>query len=85
MYSSLLNLKESFEEVSATRSLMASALENLNVIEGLYKQGLANFIDVIDAQASLTSARTQNIQAIYNHHINTTNFWRATGQDLEDL
>ncbi len=83
VYSSLLNLKASYAEIDATKELVLSAEENLRVIEGLYKQGLANFIDVIDAQASLTSARTQYIQAIYNHHINETDYRRAVGSEVD--
>jgi len=83
VYSALLNLKASYAEIGATRQLVLSAEENLRVIEGLYKQGLANFIDVIDAQSSLTSARTQYIQAIYNHHINETDYRRAIGAEVD--
>ncbi len=83
VYSALLNLKASYAEIDATRQLVLSAEENLRVIEGLYKEGLANFIDVIDAQSSLTSARTQHIQAIYKHHINETNYRRAVGSEAD--
>ncbi len=83
VYSALLNLKASYAEIDATKQLVISSKENLRVIEGLYKEGLSNFIDVIDAQSSLTSAKTQYVQAIYNHHINETDYRRAIGAEID--
>ncbi len=83
VYSALLNLKASYAEINATRKLVLSAEENLRVIEGLYREGLSNFIDVVDAQSSLTGAKTQYIQAIYNHHVNETEYARAVGNEID--
>ena len=57
------------QAVKSSIVLVSSASQSERVALGRYKAGVGNILNLLTAQASLASARMQNIQAVYNWHI----------------
>ena len=53
-----LNLRSAEQRVAATLSEVANAEEGVRIATGRYRSGLGQFLDIINAQAFLLSART---------------------------
>ena len=53
--------------LSATELNVAQAQRALDMTQANAKAGAATFLDVLDAQAALTLAESQRIQALYSH------------------
>ncbi|MFL5263548.1 MAG: TolC family protein [Anaeromyxobacteraceae bacterium] len=49
-----------------SKVLVAQATENLELAEGRYQAGVGSIVDLVDAQAALTSARAQRIRSGYD-------------------
>jgi outer membrane protein len=49
-----------------SKVLVVQATENLELAEGRYQAGVGSIVDLVDAQAALTSARAQRIRAGYD-------------------
>jgi outer membrane protein len=58
-----LNLKTAEQRVTTADAQVANAAEALRLTEGRYKAGLGEFLDVLDAQTSLLTARTNRVNA----------------------
>jgi outer membrane protein len=59
------------------------AKENLVLAEGRYQAGVGNIIEVTDAHLSLTSARANTIQALYNFKTAVAQLEKSVGHPLE--
>ncbi len=57
---------ESHARRDASRVLVGQASENLELAEGRYQAGVGSIVDLVDAQAALTSARAQEVRAGYD-------------------
>jgi TolC family type I secretion outer membrane protein len=55
--------------LAASDDLMASASASAALALGRYRAGVGNILDVLNAQSSLASARSQQVQAQYNLRI----------------
>ena len=65
-----------------TVTLVASvtkAKENLDIAQGRYEAGVAQIIEVTDAQTSLTTAETNLAQANFDYHLAYSTLLRAIG------
>jgi len=81
-----LTLKETMERFDATKKTLEQAQEDLAVSDGRYTEGLGNILEVIDAQTSLTQARTTNVVALYDIASARAKLDRATGKEtMEDM
>jgi TolC family type I secretion outer membrane protein len=58
-----LNLKTAEQRVPTADSEVANAEEALRLTEGMYQSGLGKFLDVLDAQTALTTAKTNRVNA----------------------
>jgi len=58
-----LNLKTAGQRVATADAEVANAEESVRLVEGRYRAGVGTFIDVIDAQAALLTARTNRVNA----------------------
>lgn len=80
-----LTLKEAMERFDVTKKAMEQAQEDMHVSEGRYKEGLSNILEVIDAQTTLTQARTTNVVTVYDIASASAKLDRATGKEtMED-
>jgi len=80
---SFLNLRQAEESIRVSEQALIQAQENLALAEGRYSAGVGNIIEVTDAQVSLTSARANNIQALYTYKTAVAELEKAIGQRLE--
>lgn len=80
---SILNLREAEERIRVSEQVLLEARENLDLAAGRYSAGVGNIIEVTDAQVSLTSARANNIQALYTYKTVVAELEKAIGRPLE--
>jgi outer membrane protein TolC len=73
------DLKTAAQRVKTTRDLLASAEESERVALAQYKQGVGSILDLLTAQASLASARAQEILARSDWLLAMASLARATG------
>jgi len=78
----VLNLQQAEESIRVTEKGLQQARENLDLAEGRYQTGVGNIIELTDAQASLTSAEANHVQALYNYQTTIASVEKATAQSL---
>jgi outer membrane protein TolC len=61
--SAYLNLKTAEQRVTTAEAEVANAQESLRLAQGRYRAGLGVFLDVIDTQAALLTAETNQANA----------------------
>ena len=66
--------------LAATDDLINSAAASAQLALGRYRAGVGNILDVLSAQASLASARSQQVQAQYNWRIAKVTLAQAVGR-----
>ncbi len=75
----LLSIEDAQEFVESQRLNLTRAKEGLRLAEVGYKQGTNTQVEMIDAQAALTTARVNHYQAIYSHIIAKLDLHKAMG------
>ena len=80
---SFLNLRQAEEAIRVSDQTLVQARENLDLAEGRYSAGVGNIIELTDAQVLLTTARANNIQALYTYRTAVAQLEKAIGQRLE--
>ncbi len=85
----LLSIEDAKEFVESQSLNLNRAKEGLRLAEVGYKQGTNTQVEMIDAQAALTTARVNHYQAIYSHIIAKLDLQKAMGtltmfEDAED-
>ena len=78
----VLNLQQSEQSIEVSKKGLQQARENLDLAEGRYKTGVGNIIELTDAQASLTTAEANYVQALYNYKTTVAALEKATAQGL---
>jgi outer membrane protein len=79
----VLNLAQAAESIRVSETALRQAKENLELAEGRYNTGVGNIIELTDAQASLTTAEANYVQALYNYKTTVAALEKATAQPLE--
>jgi outer membrane protein len=74
-----LNIENAAEFIESQRLNLNKAQEGLRLAEVGYKEGTKTQVELIDAQAALTTARANHYQAIYSHIIAKLDFQKAMG------
>jgi len=77
---SLARLQAAEKNVDLAKAAVTQAEEDYRVIKLRYEAGKAINVEVLDALASLTRARTQYANALYNYDVASADLLRATGQ-----
>ncbi|MGE0822027.1 MAG: TolC family protein [Candidatus Binatia bacterium] len=80
---SILELRRAEKSIRVSEQSEVQARENLSLAEGRYQVGVGNILEVTDAQTSLTSARANVIQSLYNYKTALAQLERAIGRNLE--
>jgi outer membrane protein TolC len=75
-----LNLRQAQVTLPATRLAKEAAQINYEKASAQYKEGVGTITDVVVAQATLTQAETNYVQAIYNFYATDARLARALGQ-----
>ncbi len=73
------NLETAAQRVKTTADLLASASESERVMLARYKEGVSTILDLLTAQATLASARSQEIQARTDWLLAIAELAHATG------
>ncbi len=74
------NLETARDTLASSRVLLASARESAKVALGRYRAGAGTIVDLLNAQASLTTARRQAVQARYDWYIGRAALAQALGR-----
>lgn len=78
---SYLNLVAAEEQISTSELVVKQATENLDLAEGRYKAGVGTAIETTDAEVSLSSAKTNAVQALYNYNVAEAQLRKAIGAE----
>ena len=76
---SYLSLKESQERIRAAEKGLEQARESMRLAQARYKGGVSTQIEVLDAQAALTLAETNYVNAQYDYQVALARLERAVG------
>lgn len=79
-----LNVQQALASIGVAEKGLQQARENLDLAEGRYKTGVGNIIELTDAQASLTTAEANHVQALYNYKTALAALEKATAQSLSE-
>jgi len=74
-----LSIEDADEFVGSQRLNLTRAQEGLRLAEVGYKEGTNTQVEMIDAQAALTTARVKYYQAIYSHIVAKLDLQKAMG------
>jgi outer membrane protein len=80
----VLNLTQALESIRVSQKGLQQARENLDLAEGRYRTGVGNIIELTDAQAGLTTAEGNNVQALSNYKTAVAALEQATAQSFEE-
>lgn len=78
---SYLNLAAAEEQIATSDLVVKQAAENLDLAEGRYKAGVGTAIETTDAEVSLSSAKTNAVQALYNYNVAEAQLRKAIGAE----
>jgi outer membrane protein len=76
-------LKSADEQVSVAKGGLSLAEKELQQARKRYEVGVANSVEVTDAQTRLARARDNQVQALYSHNLARIAFSEAAGTILE--
>lgn len=65
--SAYLAVNQALESIDTAREGLRQAQENMDLAEGRYRTGAGNAIEYSDAELSLTQARSNLVQAVYDY------------------
>jgi outer membrane protein len=74
-----LGIENAAEFIESQRLNLTRAEEGLRLAEVGYREGTNTQVEMIDAQAALTTARANHYQAIYSHIVAKLDFQKAMG------
>jgi outer membrane protein TolC len=77
--SAILSIEDAAEFVDSQKFNLSRAEEGLRLAEVGYKEGINTQVEVIDAQAALTTAKANYYQAIYSHLVAKLDLQKAMG------
>ena len=75
----LLNLEAAKERLQVTAVTVTQAKERLALVEGRYRAGLSNAIEVTDAEVALVNAQVNDVVAMSSYQAAKAQLDRATG------
>ena len=81
--SAYLNLRAAEQTISSTKVAVEEGQESFRIASLRYRAGVGINLDVLDAETSLTTARNNYVQALYNYNIYVATLEQAVGVPLE--
>lgn len=81
--SAYLNLRAAEQTISSAKVAVEEGQESFRIASLRYRAGVGSNLDVLDAETSLTTARNNYVQALYNYNIYVATLERAVGVPLE--
>lgn len=80
----LSSLEEATELVGATRQSVKQAEEAVRIALTRYQAGMTPQLDLLQSQVALTTARTNQLRAYYNHNVARARLRTAMGLSVID-
>lgn len=80
-----LNVIASQEQIAATAKAVEAATEAHRIAGVRYQVGVGTGVEMLDAQAALTHAKTTYNQAVYDYNLAQAQLELAVGEPLSDL
>ncbi|MCE5286572.1 MAG: TolC family protein [Pelosinus sp.] len=74
-----LNMKAAEKQIDTTKVAVEQAEEDFKIAKVRYSSGVGTNLDVMDAELSLTQAKTNYIQALYNYNTSKAKLDKAMG------
>jgi outer membrane protein len=78
----VINMGQAADAIGVAEKGLQQAHENLELAEGRYKTGVGNIIELTDAQASMTTAEANYVQALYSYQNAVAAVEKSTAQPL---
>ncbi|MGB2769870.1 MAG: TolC family protein [Candidatus Zixiibacteriota bacterium] len=75
-----LNVQEAEEKIDLTEKKVASAQEDLDLMQEKYNLGAANILELLDAEVSFKQAESDQVEAWYDYNLAVAQFEKAIGQ-----
>ncbi len=79
VWDAFLQVKKATEQIANSRIFYENALENRNIAEGEYREGLGSMLDVIDAQTALVNSEQTLIESLADYKISLAALDRTVG------
>jgi outer membrane protein len=77
--SALLDIETARKSIEAAGKSVRNAESRLEAAQVKYREGVGIFVEVLDAQETLTRARTDRVRAVYEYRTSLVALRRATG------
>ncbi|OYQ80517.1 hypothetical protein B9T19_04515 [Ignatzschineria sp. F8392] len=81
----LVSKKPLSDQLRAQQNLVATTSEQLRLANLLYTNGIASYLDVLDAQRTLFSSRQALLTTYFNKHINDVMLYAALGGGAQSM
>ncbi|PWD83914.1 efflux transporter outer membrane subunit [Ignatzschineria cameli] len=81
----LVSKKPLSDQLRAQQNLVATTSEQLRLANLLYTNGIASYLDVLDAQRTLFSSRQELLTTYFNKHINDVMLYAALGGGAQNV
>ena len=75
-----LNVQEAEEKIDLTEKKVASAQEDLDLMQEKYNLGAANILELLDAEVSFKQAESDQVEALYDYNLAVAQFEKAIGK-----
>ena len=82
VWSAFYNMQTAAQQVDSSETLLTSSKESFQVSLARYRAGVADIVELLNAQSTLTSARTQRVQAQTDLFISYAELMHAIGAEL---
>ena len=82
VWSAFYNVQTAAQQVESSETLLISSKESFKVSLARYRAGVADIVELLNAQSTLTSARTQRVQAQTDLFISYAELMHAIGAEL---
>ena len=82
VWSAFYNMQTAAQQVDSSETLLISSKESFRVSLARYRAGVAEIVELLNAQSTLTSARTQRVQARTDLFISYAELMHAIGAEL---
>ena len=82
VWTAFYNMQTAAQQVQSSETLLISSKESFQVSLARYRAGVADIVELLNAQSTLTSARTQRVQARTDLFISYAELLHAIGAEL---
>ena len=82
VWTAFYNMQTAAQQVESSETLLISSKESFQVSLARYRAGVADIVELLNAQSTLTSARTQRVQAQTDLFISYAELLHAIGAEL---